>query len=74
MDYATEMANLKARVENADTVEDSALALIAGLKAQVDALPTPPSAQDIADLSAALDLHSGPLAAAVVTNTPAATA
>lgn len=62
---------LTAEVANNTTVEKSAIALIQGLKAQLDAAGTDPVA--LKALSDQLAANDAALAAAVVTGTPATT-
>lgn len=66
-----DLTALQASVANTATVEQSAIVLLQGLKAQLDAAGTDPVA--LAALSASLDSGANDLAAAVVANTPAAT-
>lgn len=68
-----EMANLDQltqEVSEIGTVVDSAIALLAGLKAALDAAGTDPA--KLAELSASLDAKANELSAAVAVNTPAA--
>ncbi len=64
------LTDLQAQVAANTTVIGSTLALIQGLKAQLDAAGTDPQA--LADLSAQLSTSDQALAAAVAANTPAA--
>ncbi len=61
---------LTASVTAETTVVASAITLLNGLKAQLDAAGTDPA--KLADLSAQLDASRTALAAAIVANTPAA--
>ena len=72
MKMANELADLTAQVAQTNTVIDSAIILIQGIKAALDAAGTNPAA--LKALSASLDTSEQALAAAVAANTPAATA
>jgi hypothetical protein len=63
--------DLTAKVEAIETVGASVIALLAGLKAQLDAAGTDPVA--LAALSERLDVEAQALSEAVVANTPAET-
>lgn len=67
---------LTAKVAKVQEVDASAVTLIQGLKASLDALVArlgdSPAAAEIASLSVSLDASSAALAAAVLANTPAA--
>jgi hypothetical protein len=65
-----ELDALTAQVAQNETVEESALALINGLAAQIAAAATNPAA--LTALSASLKTNADALAAAVAANTPAA--
>ena len=67
---ANELADLTAQVTQTNTVIDSAVVLIQGLKAALDAAGTNPVA--LKALRDSLDSSEQALAAAVVANTPAA--
>lgn len=64
-----QLADLQAQVAANNTVVGSALTLIQGLRAQLDAAGTDPAA--LAALSASLKATDDALAAAVAANTPA---
>lgn len=64
--------DLTREVSETDTVITSAIALIQGLKAALDAAGT--DAVKLAELSASLDRQQNALAAAIVAGTPAAPA
>lgn len=74
------IAKLQASVTNLTAVDTSAVALISGFKAQLDAAvaaaqaagATPAELQTLTDLSASIDNSTQTLAAAVQANTPAA--
>jgi len=66
----TVLDTLTADVAAATTVEDSAITLLQGLKAQLDAAGTDPAA--LQALSASIESETAKLAAAVTANTPAA--
>jgi len=72
----TELDQLRASVAANTSVTASALALIQGFKAQLDAAMTDPNdvAGALTALSASLDASDTALAAAVAANTPAAAA
>lgn len=77
LQMSAEMDALQVSVENTKTVEDSAIALIEGVAAQIKTLSDELAAEGvdntkIAALSAELDAKSAALAAAVTANTPAA--
>jgi cell division protein FtsB len=65
-----DLSKLEADVEQVKTVEASAITLLQGLKAQLDAAGTDPV--KLKALSDQLEASSSDLAAAVVANTPAA--
>lgn len=65
-----DLTKLTADVAAEVTVDESAIALLQGLKAQLDAAGTDPVA--LAALSQSLEDEQAKLAAAVVANTPAA--
>lgn len=65
-----ELDDLKTQVEETTTVEQSAVELLTGLSAQIEALKTDPAA--LQDLANQLKTKSTELAAAVAANTPAA--
>ena len=67
---ATALETLEVEVSETKTAVDSAIVLIQGLKAQLDAAGTDPV--KLAALSAALDASQTDLANAVVANTPVA--
>ncbi len=67
---SAELDALSAEVTNATTVEQSAITLIQGLKAQLDAAGTDPVA--LKALSDSLGASDTALAAAIAANTPAA--
>jgi peptidoglycan hydrolase CwlO-like protein len=67
---ANELETLTAEVAETNTVVDSAITLLKGLKAALDAAGTDPAA--LAALSASLDNKQSELAAAISENTPAA--
>ncbi len=69
-DMAGELDALKAQVSQNTTVIGSAIALIQGLKAKLDAAGTDPAA--LAALSAELGAQDQALADAITANTPAA--
>lgn len=69
---ATDLSALTAKVEENAAVDQSAIVLLQGLKAALDAAGTDPAA--LAALSASLGGSSAALAAAVAANTPAAPA
>lgn len=71
-EMSAELDALSAEVTNATTVEQSAITLIQGLKAQLDAAGTDPVA--LKALSDSLGASDSALAAAVAANTPAASA
>lgn len=67
---SAELDNLTTEVTNATTVEQSAITLIQGLKASLDAAGTDPvKLKALSDSLAASDAN---LAAAIAANTPAA--
>lgn len=66
---ANELETLQTEVQENQTVIGSAITLLQGLKAQLDAAGT--DATKLAELSAQLDSQSNALAAAVAANTPA---
>ena len=74
------IAKLQASVTNLTAVDTSAVALISGFKAQLDAAVAAAQAagatlaelQSLSDLSASIDSSTQSLAAAVQANTPAA--
>lgn len=68
---AGELDQLKATVEAENTVIDSAIALLNGLKAALDAAIAANNPQALVDLSNEIQAKSQALAAAVTTNTPA---
>ena len=68
----TELDTLKQDVANETTVDEAAIKLIQGLKAQLDAAGTDPAA--LAALSASLESEQAALSAAITANTPAAPA
>jgi hypothetical protein len=70
----TELDQLRASVAANTSVTASALALIQGFKAQLDAARASPDdvAGALTELSASLDANDTALAAAVAANTPAA--
>lgn len=72
MSENTQLAAITASVTHNTDVVESALTLIANIKAELDAAGTDPVA--LAALSATLDAEDAKLAAAVVANTPAASA
>lgn len=65
-----ELDDLTTQVQATDDAEQSAIALINGIAARIDAAGTDPKA--LAALTASLKSKSDELAAAVVANTPAA--
>lgn len=65
----TALTDLQAAVAAEDTVIDSALVLLQGLKAALDAAGTDPAA--LSALSADIGAKTAALSAAIVTNTPA---
>ncbi len=65
---AGELAALQVEVAENKSVMESAVLLLQGLKAALDAAGTDPAA--LAALSAELDANTNALAAAVTTNTP----
>lgn len=65
-----DLTQLETEVQENNTVIGSAITLLNGLKAQLDAAGT--DATKLAELSAQLDAQSNSLAAAVAANTPAA--
>ena len=67
---ANELADLTTQVTETNTVIGSAVVLIQGLKAALDAAGTNPAA--LKALSDSLDTKEQALAAAIVANTPAA--
>jgi hypothetical protein len=67
---AGELAALQASVARVKTVEDSAIALLQGLKAQLDAAIASGDPAALQALSDALGTDSDALAAAVTANTP----
>ena len=64
--------DLKAQVARSITVEQSAITLIQGLKAKLDAAIAANDPQALADLSSQLDSEANALSAAITANTPAA--
>jgi len=66
-----QLDDLKAAVEKNISVVDSAITLIQGIKAQLDAAIAAGNPQALADLSASLGAETDKLSAAVVANTPA---
>ena len=70
IDMSAELDTLKAEVAHNTDVEQSAIALIQGLKAQLDAAGTDPVA--LKALSDQLGANAEALAAAVAANTPTA--
>lgn len=66
-----DLTQLTADVASVKTVAESAITLIQGLKAQLDAAGTDPA--KLAELSASLESTQAELAAALTANTPAAT-
>lgn len=66
---SAELDQLTTEVAETRTVIDSAITLIAGIKAQLDAAGTDPAA--LAALSASLDAGQQALADAIAANTPA---
>lgn len=69
--------DLKAAVEKAESVQESAVTLIQGLAAKLDAAANGPGGVDeaaVKDLAAELNASSDALSAAVTANTPAAPA
>lgn len=69
---ANELENLTKEVEETNTVVDSAITLLQGLKTALDAAGTDPA--KLAALSASLDSKQTELAAAIAANTPEAPA
>lgn len=69
---ANELADLKAKVAGNTTVIESALTLINGFKAALDAAIANGDPAALAALSAELGAEDDKLAAAVAANTPAA--
>jgi hypothetical protein len=67
---ATDLSELTTAVENNTSVSQSAIALVDGLKAQLDAAGTDPVA--LRELSQALSNNSDKLSQALTRNTPAA--
>lgn len=67
---SAELADLTAQVHANTEVEESAIALIQGLAAKIDALKDDPA--QLAELSASLSASASSLAAAVTANTIAA--
>jgi len=67
---SAELDKLEADVAAEATVVDSAIALLQGLKAALDAAGTDPA--KLAALSASIEEKTAALASAVTTNTPAA--
>jgi len=76
----TALATLQSQVTSTETVDDSAIALINGIAAQIAAAvakavaagATPAELQAVSDLGTSLKAKSDALAAAVAANTPAA--
>lgn len=74
---ALDLTKLTADVAALTSVDESAITLLQGLKAEVDAIPTgDPAATQAAidDLSAKIEAGSAGLAAAIVANTPSSQA
>ena len=69
MKMANELADLTSQVAQTNSVIDSAIVLIQGIKAALDAAGSNPAA--LKALSDSLDTSEQALAAAVVANTPA---
>ena len=67
---SAELDALTAKVVETNTVMGSAVALIGGLAAQIEALKTDPAA--LSALAASLEGSKAALAAAILANTPAA--
>ena len=67
---SAELDVLTAKVTEANTVMGSAVTLIGGLAAQIEALKTDPAA--LSALAASLESSKAALAAAILANTPAA--
>lgn len=63
--------DLAAKVAAVKTVEDSAVALIQGLRDQLVSIATAPTPEQIQGIIAQLDANTVPLANAVAANTPA---
>lgn len=61
--------DLVAKVAELKTVEDSAVALITGLRESLDHLKSGASAEQIQSVMDQIDAQTGPLAAAVAANT-----
>lgn len=70
MSNADQLAKLQADVTAETTVNQSAITLLQGLKAQLDAAGTDPTA--LAALSASLEANTQALSDAVTANTPVA--
>ena len=70
---AGELDKLEADVAAENTVIDSAVALLAGLKAQLDAAIASGDPNRLTALSATIEAKAAALSAAIVANTPAAT-
>lgn len=68
---AGELDELKAAVEKDLAVDQSAITLLNGLKAKLDAAIASGNPQALKDLSASIGASTDALAAAVVANTPA---
>lgn len=66
--------DLAAKVAAVKTVEDSAVALIQGLRDQLASIATAPTPEQIQGIIAQLDANTVPLANAVASNTAAPTA
>jgi hypothetical protein len=69
---SAEFDALTAQVAEQKTVEDSAIALINGLAAQIKALGDAPTPAQLSALTASLNASATSLASAVSANTPAA--
>jgi len=74
MSLQDDFTALTAKVAAVQSVDQSAIVLLQGLKAQLDALAAQPTitSADVQALSAQLDTSNNALAAAVTANTPAA--
>jgi hypothetical protein len=71
-EMAAELDKVEADVAAENTVIDSAVALLAGLKAELDAAIASGDPNRLTALSASIEAKTAALAAAVTANTPAA--
>lgn len=69
---SAQLDSLVAQVAALETVEDSAIALLTGLKTQLDAAIASGDTAALTELSARLGVDTQRLADAIVANTPAA--